>query len=117
MIAVIDALWASYLLDGLYHCRRFTRLAEIYSKPRLEAASRRALYYGQAHYCTVKRILARGADKLPVRSDTDIWGNTWPSLNTGRWDEEAALSSDNANRELFRITTQSGNCDMRSGIL
>ena len=82
VIAVVEALWASYLLDGLYHCRRFTRLAEVYSKPRLEAASRRALYYGQARYRTVKRILIRGADKLPLRSDTDIWGNTWASFSS-----------------------------------
>lgn len=80
VVSVVEALWASYLLDGLYHCRRFIRLAEIYSKSRLEAASRRALYYGQANYRTVRRILKRNADNLPLRNNTDIWGKTWDSF-------------------------------------
>jgi len=79
-ISIVEALWASYLLDGIYHCRNFIRLADIYSKARLEAASCRALYYGQANYRTVKRILNRRADHLPLRTDTDIWGHIWPSI-------------------------------------
>jgi hypothetical protein len=79
VVSVVEALWASYLLDGLYHCRHFIRLADIHSKARLEAASRRALYYGQANYRTVRRILQRHTDQLPLRTDTDIWGHTWPS--------------------------------------
>ena len=81
VVSVVDALWASYLLDVLYHCRRFLLLAYIYSKPRLEAASRRALYYGQANYHTLRRILQRHADRLPLRNDTDIWGKTWGALS------------------------------------
>ena len=81
VISVVEALWASYLLDALYHCRHFIRLAEIYSKTRLETASRRALYYGQANYRTVRPILQRRADQLPLRPDTDIWGHTWPSFS------------------------------------
>jgi hypothetical protein len=77
VISVVDALWASYVLDGIYHCQNFIALANIYSKRRLEDASRRALYYGQANYRMIKRILQRHADKLPITSDTDIWGKTW----------------------------------------
>jgi hypothetical protein len=75
--AIVESLWASYLLDGLYHCQRLLHLADTYSKARLEAASRRALYYGKANYRTIRRILQRNAEKLPLTIDTDIWGRKW----------------------------------------
>ena len=75
--AIVESLWASYLLDGLYHCQQLLRLADIYSKTRLEAASRRALYYGQANYRTIRRILQRNTEKLPLTPDTNIWGHKW----------------------------------------
>jgi hypothetical protein len=74
---VVESLWASYLLDGLYHCQRLLHLADTYSKTRLETASRRAIYYGRANYRTIKRILQRNADELPLTINTDIWGHIW----------------------------------------
>lgn len=74
---VVEGLWASYLLDAFEHCSRVLRLADRYSTRRLEAACRRALYYGQANYRTIRRILHRGADKLPLEVGTDIWGHQW----------------------------------------
>jgi len=68
------------MLDGLYHRRHFIRLADIHSKARLEEASRRALYYGQANYRTVRRILHRRANQLPLRKVTDIRVHTWSSV-------------------------------------
>ena len=75
--AVVEGIWVSYLLDGLEHCQRFLRLADTYSKCRLEDACRRALYYGRADYRTVKRILHKGAEILPLDQKTDVWGEEW----------------------------------------
>jgi len=77
VVAVVEALWASYLLDGLYHCQRLLRLADSYSRPRLEAACHRALWYGPANYRTIRGILQRGADRLAPTLDTDLWGHRW----------------------------------------
>jgi hypothetical protein len=76
-VAVVEALWASYFLEAVYHCRRLLQLADRYSAPRLEAACRRALYYGQANYRTIRRILQHGVDRLAPDLQTDIWGRPW----------------------------------------
>jgi len=74
-LSVVEALWASHLLEGLEHCQRLLRLADSYSRPRLDAACHRALWYGQANYRTIRRILQRGADRLTPNLDTDILGH------------------------------------------
>jgi hypothetical protein len=76
-LSVVEALWASHLLEALYHCQRLLRLANSYTRPRLDAACHRALWYGQADCRTIRRILQRGADRLLTSLDTDIWGNPW----------------------------------------
>ena len=75
--AVVEGLWVSYLLDGLEHGQRFLRLADTYSRYRLENASHRAIYFGQADYRTVKRILQKGADTLPLDHSTHVLGEEW----------------------------------------
>ena len=75
--AVVEGIWVSYLLDGLEHGQRFLRLADTYSSCRLENACHRAIYYGQADYRTVKRILRKGADTLPLDQSTDVLGESW----------------------------------------
>jgi hypothetical protein len=77
VISLVEGLWGSHLLDGLWHCQRLLQLADRYTKFRLEEACRRAVFYGQGNYRTVKQILRRGADRLPRSSQTDIWGRSW----------------------------------------
>lgn len=50
-------------------CLGIIRLARHYGADRLEAASRRALHYGQLSYRSIKRMLESKADRLPLDND------------------------------------------------
>lgn len=60
---VIQALFADRVLDNLRAAQGVLRLAEKYTRPRLEAACARALAYDEPRYRTVKTILAKGLDQ------------------------------------------------------
>jgi len=51
---------------GYRACLGIMRLAKHYPPARMEAASRRALFLGATSYRSVKSILARGLDKVPL---------------------------------------------------
>jgi len=60
---VIEALFADRVLDNLRAAQGVLRLAEHYTRPRLEAACERALAYNEPRYRTVKTILTKGLDQ------------------------------------------------------
>ena len=62
---VVEQLLAERPLDRLRSVQGLLGLARRYSSARLEAACARALYYGDASYRRVKRILIAGLDQLP----------------------------------------------------
>lgn len=60
------AIFADKAVDGMRPVRALIRLADSYSLQRLSAACRRALLYDTPEYRSVKEILARGLDRLPL---------------------------------------------------
>jgi transposase len=62
---LIETLFADRVLDNLRAAQGIIRLGDKYSAERLEAASRRALFFDNPRYRTVKIILKKGLDQLP----------------------------------------------------
>jgi transposase len=52
-------------MRNLRKAQAILRLAEKYGKERMEAASQRALYFGNLHYRAIKSILDRGLGEVP----------------------------------------------------
>lgn len=63
---VVERLLADRPLDRLRTVQGILRLGEKYGSKRLEAASRRALLFGDAGYATLKRILEKGLESDPL---------------------------------------------------
>lgn len=65
--AAVERLFGERPLDRLRSVQAIVRLAERYSPARLDAACRRALYFDDLRYATLKRILENGldAEELP----------------------------------------------------
>lgn len=63
---VVQQLLEERPLDRLRSVQGLLGLASRYSPARLEAACARALYYGEANYRRLKRILEAGLDQVPV---------------------------------------------------
>jgi len=61
---LIEALFADRVLDNLRAAQGIIRLGDKYGPKRLEDASRRALFYDNPRYGTVKTILKKGLDQL-----------------------------------------------------
>jgi transposase len=61
---LIQVLFADRVLDNLRAAQGIVRLGDKYGPKRLEAASRRALFYNNPRYGTVKTILKKGLDQL-----------------------------------------------------
>jgi transposase len=62
-------------VDGLRPARALLRLASRYGRERLTAACRRALFYDNAEYGTVKRILEGRLDELADETPVNAGGN------------------------------------------
>ena len=62
--ALIDHLFSDRVLDNLRAAQGIVGLKTKYGKERLEAACRRALFYDNPRYQTVKTILAKELDHL-----------------------------------------------------
>jgi hypothetical protein len=77
---IAENLWVRAVVGGLTEAERFLKLAAYHSADRLEAASRRALFYGHSDYRTVDRLLMRRLEALPLNHYTDIDGQMlfWP---------------------------------------
>ena len=67
---VVEDLLAHRPEDRLRVAGRLVRLAQTYSRERLERACARAQHYGQSDYPTIKRILQEGLDQQPLLSST-----------------------------------------------
>jgi hypothetical protein len=63
-------------VDGLRPLRALIRLADTYSPQRLSRACERALHYGTPCYASVKSILAKSLDRLPMEAAIDEQGQT-----------------------------------------
>lgn len=70
--AVVERLLAERPLDRLRTTQAILRLSDKHGMPRLEAACRRALYFDDVEYRTVKRILACGLDHEPLPEDAPV---------------------------------------------
>ncbi len=67
----VRQLLAVNTLTHLRQAQGVLRLADRYGSPRLDAACRRALDFGDPRYRTVKNILERGLDTVPAAEDSD----------------------------------------------
>jgi hypothetical protein len=63
---VVERLLADRPLDRLRSVQAILGLAESVGQNRLEAACRRALYYGDPHYRRIKDILNAALDREPL---------------------------------------------------
>ncbi len=64
--ARVQPLFADRVLDNLRAVQGILRLGKTYGPVRLEAAGHRALAFANLRYRTVKTILAKGLDQLPL---------------------------------------------------
>ena len=62
---LIESLFADRVLDNLRAAQGVIRLGDKYGVERLEAACRRALFFDNPRYGTVKTILKKGLDQQP----------------------------------------------------
>ena len=70
--ALIEQLFADRVLDNLRAAQGIVRLAERYGAERVEAACRRALAFDNPRYRTVKTILNRNLDTVPLDADPGV---------------------------------------------
>lgn len=64
--ALVQQLFADRVLDNLRAVQGILRLGNTYGPVRLEAACHRALAFANPRYRTVKTILVKGLDQLPL---------------------------------------------------
>lgn len=69
-LEVVQTLLAERPLDRLRAVQAILRLEESVGRERLEAACRRALYYGDPRYRRIRDILKAGLDQEPVPDDS-----------------------------------------------
>ncbi len=72
--AIVEQIWVRSIHSALSETERFLSLARTHSTDRLEAASRRAIYYGHSDYRTVDSLLMRRLEALPLNPYTDLDG-------------------------------------------
>ena len=92
---VAQSIMADKVVDGMRPVRALIRLAKKYSADRLERACVRALRYDTAGYRSVKSILAKDLDELPVEDPTEPSGQkVFRFQRQGRdYDPAVSLSS------------------------
>jgi hypothetical protein len=71
---ILENIWVRTVMSALCDIERFLKLAQIHSPNRLEAASKRALFYGHGDYRTVDHILIKHLEGLPLSHYSDING-------------------------------------------
>ena len=71
---VVETLWVRAVMNGAYEIEQLFKLAVIHSPPRLESASRRALFYGHSSYDIIDSILMKQLDGLALSRYADIDG-------------------------------------------
>ena len=64
---LIETLFADRVLDKLRAAQGIIKMGDKYGAQRLEAACRRALFFGNPRYRSVKTILKKGLDQQPVQ--------------------------------------------------
>lgn len=70
---LIERLFDDRVLDNLRAAQGIVRLKDSYGVERLEAACHRALTFDNPRYRTVKTILNKGLDQVPLADDdTDV---------------------------------------------
>ncbi len=67
--ALIERLFADRVLDNLRAAQGIVRLKDSYGADRLDAACHRALTFDNPRYRTVKTILDKGLDQVPLLDD------------------------------------------------
>jgi hypothetical protein len=67
---LIRQLFADRVLDNLRAAQGIISLGKKFGSSRLEAACKRALFFDNPRYRTVKSILSQGLDQVPVDNDT-----------------------------------------------
>ena len=72
--AMVDKIWVNHFTHTVNHLQRFLTLAHRFSPQRLEAACRRALFYGVGTDRVVQHILSKGYDRLPLSPYSTIEG-------------------------------------------
>ena len=78
---LIRKILAENAMRNLRKAQAVIRLADKYGKERMEAASQRALYFGNFHHRAIKRILERGLDETleakPTAVQLSLLGSTF----------------------------------------
>lgn len=73
----IRQLFANRVLDNLRAAQGVIGLSKKYGTSRLEAACKRALFYDNPKYRTVKSILAQGLDQMQIEDDEALLSSTY----------------------------------------
>lgn len=94
---VAQSIMADKAVDGMRPVRALIRLSRSYSTDRLENACARALRYDTATYRSVKEILQKNMDMLPLEEPTEPSGQrVFRFQRQGRdYDPQVALASQN----------------------
>ena len=69
---LIERLFADRVLDNLRAAQGIVGLKSSYGAERLEAACHRALTFDNPRYRTVKTILNKGLDQVPLAADDSV---------------------------------------------
>jgi hypothetical protein len=68
---------------GFRACLGIIRLAKAVGAPRMEAACRRALHFGTCSYPSIKSILDKQLDKVPLEPELPLPSPTHSNLRGG----------------------------------
>ena len=87
---LIRRLFANRVLDNLRAAQGVIALRKKYGDTRLESACNRALFFDNAKYRTVKSILERGLDQLPIEDQGTLTPFSSTYTGAGRFMRPAA---------------------------
>ena len=90
--ALIDYLFSDRVLDNLRAAQGIVRFKNKYGKERLEAACRRALFYDNPRYQTVKTILAKELDYIDPPKSSQQLSNAYTGNGTFSRDTSTLLT-------------------------
>jgi len=74
VLAVVEKIFEDKSVDGLWSVRGLIRFADKYSASRVEAACKRALYFETPTYQSVKNILKKGLENMPLEQPAETFG-------------------------------------------
>jgi hypothetical protein len=78
---LIRQLFEDRVLDNLRAAQGVIGLGKKYGPSRLEAACRRALFFDNPKYRTVKSILSKGLDQLPLDNEKVILSSIYTTAS------------------------------------